>query len=558
MCLVGVGKTTHTRHHAEHVVVGSVNANLGSVGSGNGGIGKHQLKGGVINTGEVAGSRGLVLLRAKGEGVDVDTGIGGTGVSLEGLHNVEVRSLTLGETILAVELKLGNDDRVLSPAVHVQGGLGKHEGSSVRHSRVGGTLHRGVVNLDVLSVQGKSGGVSSVGVGESVVLDESITILSSRKSLDSPLRAEGMKSVGEGINGIGEVKGLSTEELEEGGVADEGRAVVDVSVGLHNPDELLHGVVEVQLDLVGRRTDGLVTSELKLGDEILVGVLGEAATLVGVQEHVVDVEGSSNEGLVVGNGGSLGHLGTTTAVKLGDSPQALVNGAEIKVDLDLVVLKSDQGKGKTGVGAVPELKGNIEGSLGKGIARSAHLTGSVGITRSIDICEGRVGDEGKTSGVTDHLEVSRLLGRAHGELVPDVHPVTVLTVDALATNLNLNLGDKLLTGEIQPAGIHLLDSLGSHGLVNLRHGHLKVGAIGKITIAADSAGHTATEIGLSVESLLNRLNGEVGISAVGHLPESDLRISSQIDILSAVGYELHKSASHDYTISKEKKIFSLR
>ncbi len=88
MCLVGVGKTTHTRHHAEHVVVGSVNANLGSVGSGNGGIGKHQLKSGVINAGEVAGSRGLVLLRAKGEGVDVDTGIRGTGVSLEGLHNV--------------------------------------------------------------------------------------------------------------------------------------------------------------------------------------------------------------------------------------------------------------------------------------------------------------------------------------------------------------------------------------------------------------------------------------------------------------------------------------
>ena len=145
-------------------------------------------------------------------------------------------------------------------------------------------------------------------------------------------------------------------------------------------------------------------------------------------------------------------------LKLGHSPQALVNGAEIKVDLDLVVLKSDQGKGKTGVGAVPELKGNIEGSLGKSIARSAHLTGSVGITRAIDISEGRVGDEGKSGSVTDHLEVSRLLGRAHGELVPDVHPVTVLTVDALATNLNLNLGDKLLTGEIQPASIHLLDS----------------------------------------------------------------------------------------------------
>jgi hypothetical protein len=265
-------------------------------------------------------------------------------------------------------------------------------------------------------------------------------------------------------------------------------------------------VVEVQLDLVGGRTDGLVASELKLGDEILVGVLGEAATLVSVQEDIINVKGSSNEGLVVGNGGSLGDLGTGTAVKLGDGPEALVNGAKIKVDLDLVVLKSDQGKGKTGVGAVPELEGNVKGGLGEGVARSTHLARGVGITGSVDVGEGRVGDEGKTSGVTDHLVVSRLLALGHGKLVPDVHPVTVLTVDALATNLDLHLGDELLTGEIQPAGIHLLDGLGSHRLVNLREGHLKVGAVCKIAITADSAGHAATEIGLSVESLLNRLN----------------------------------------------------
>ena len=523
---IRVAKASHTAHDTKNVVVGGVDANLGSVGSSDGGVGKNELKGGVVNAGEVAGSRRLVLLRAKGEGVTVDTGIRGTGVSLEGLHNVEVGALTLGEAVLAVKLKLGNHDGVLSPAVHVQGGLGKHEGSSVGDGGVDSTLNRGVIDLDVLSVHGKSGSVTRVGVGEGVVLDEGITVLCTSKTLDSPLGAEGVKSVGEGIDGISVVERLSTEELEEGGVADEGRAVVDVSIGLHNPDELLHGVVEVQLDLVGGRTDGLVASELKLGDEILVGVLGEAATLVGVQEHVVDVKGSSNEGLVVGNGGSLGDLGTGTAVKLGDGPEALVNGAKIKVDLDLVVLKSDQGKGKTGVGAVPELKGNVKGGLGEGVARSTHLARGVGITGSVDVGEGRVGDEGKTSGVTDHLVVSRLLALSHGKLVPDVHPVTVLTVDALATNLDLHLGDELLTGEIQPAGIHLLDGLGSHRLVNLREGHLKVGAVGKITIAADSAGHTATEIGLSVESLLNRLNGEVGISAVGHLPESDLGISS--------------------------------
>ena len=485
-----------------------------------------------------------MLLRAKGECVAIDAGIGGTGVRLERLHNVEVRSLTLGEAVLAVKLKLGNHDGVLSPAMHVKRTLGKHEGTGVRDGGVDSTLNRGVIDLDVLSVHGKSGSVTRVGVSECVVFDECITVLCTIKTLDTPLGAKGVKSVGEGIDGISVVERLSTEELEEGGVADEGRAVVDVSIGLHNPDELLHGVIEVQLDLVGGRTDGLVTSELELGDEILVGVLGEAATLVGIKEDIIHIQRGGNKGLVVGNGGGLGHLGSTTAVKLGDGPQALVNGAKIKVDLDLVVLKSDQGKGKTGVGAVPELKRNVKGGLGKGVARSAHLTGSVGITRSIDIGECRVSDESKTSGVTDHLEISRLLGAGQGELVPDVHPVAILTVDALASNLDLHLGDELLSGEIQPAGIHLLDSLGSHRLVDLGKSYLKVGAIGKITIAADSAGHTAAEIGLSVESLLNRLNGEVGISAVSYLPESDLRISSQIDILSAVSYELHKSASH--------------
>jgi hypothetical protein len=74
-----------------------------------------------------------VLLGAKGEGVGVDTSIGGTGVVLERLDNVEVRTLTLGETVLAIKLKLGSDDRVLTPAMHVEGSLGKNKCSGIRH-----------------------------------------------------------------------------------------------------------------------------------------------------------------------------------------------------------------------------------------------------------------------------------------------------------------------------------------------------------------------------------------------------------------------------------------
>jgi hypothetical protein len=199
------------------------------------------------------------------------------------------------------------------------------------------------------------------------------------------VRSEGHNGVREGINRVGVVEGLSTEETVKNGSRVKRRAVVDVLVGLDNPDKLLNRVVKVKLDLVGRGTDGLITGELKLLDEVLVGVLGHTPTLISVQEHVVNVEGSGDEGLVVG-GGDL-HGRARSAVEAGHSPQALLNGADIKVDLDLVVLKSDKGKGQTGVAAEPELKGNIEGGLGESIAGSANLARGVGVARTINVVE---------------------------------------------------------------------------------------------------------------------------------------------------------------------------
>ena len=62
-------------------------------------------------------------------------------------------------------------------------------------------------------------------------------------------------------------------------------------------------MIEIELDLVGGRTDRFITSELELGDEVLVRVLGHSATLVSVQEDIVNVEGCSNQRLVVSNCG---------------------------------------------------------------------------------------------------------------------------------------------------------------------------------------------------------------------------------------------------------------
>ena len=70
------------------------------------------MKGGVINTGHVAGTRGLVFFGLEGEGVNIDTGNWDVGVALIRLDKVEVRTKAFLETIVTVELELSTDDGV--------------------------------------------------------------------------------------------------------------------------------------------------------------------------------------------------------------------------------------------------------------------------------------------------------------------------------------------------------------------------------------------------------------------------------------------------------------
>jgi hypothetical protein len=361
---------------------------------------------------------------------------------------------------------------------------------------------------------------------------------------------EGVDSVGKSINSIGVVEGLSTKKPVEELTALEGRAVVNVLIGLDNPDELLNRVVKVELDLVGRRANGLITSELQLLNKVLVGVLGHASALIGIQEDVVDVERGSNERLVVSSvdtatsGRTRTDIQGTTAAQRANGPQALIDGADIEVDLNLVILKSNQRKSKTGVAAIPELEGDIESSLREGIAGGANLTGSVSLARTIDGVKRGISDEGQLGGVSNHGVVTLLLVNRESKVVPDVHPVTILAVNALATDLDLNLGNQLLTGEIKPAGINTILVGALHGLINLGESNLKVSAVSQITIAGNGASHTTTEIGLSVKSLLDGLHSKVSVTFVRHLPEGNLGVARKINILGAVSDELHKTSCH--------------
>jgi len=279
-----------------------------------------------------------------------------------------------------------------------------------------------------------------------------------------------------------------------------------MGVGLNDPDKFLARVVEVQLNLVGSRSNGLISSELELLNEVLVGVLGHTPSLVGVEEDVVNVEGGGDEGLVVG-GGDLGSTGS----RFGDGPQTLVQGSEVKVDLNFVVLEGNEGKGKSRVGTEPELERDVEGGLREGVSRGTCLVLDTGTgTRTINLGEVRVSEVGELGGVSNHLVVSTLLLLGEGELIPDVHPVSVLSVDPLASNLNLNLVDELLSREVEPPGVDIATTTGvTQTLANLRKSDLEVSPVGEITVSADGTGNPATEVSLtcsmaSIEKLVCR------------------------------------------------------
>jgi hypothetical protein len=324
-------------------------------------------------------------------------------VVLVGLNEVKVGSFTLRESILTVELEFGSDDGVLTPAMQGEGGLCENKGAGIRDTGVHVSMRseRTLISCGIMIVTGGSihfihwvavrrcsppllAIIGSRITGTSIIEEtRCINVL-----INGFRAAECVDGVRKGVNGVGVVEGLGAEQTVQELIAVEGRTVVNVLIWLDDPDEFLNGVVKVELDLVGRRTNGLITGELQLFNEVLVGVLGHAPALVGVQEDVVDVQRCGDEGLIVcGSNAAATTDGAVGVVQRTDGPQALIDGTDIEIDLDFVVLKGDQGQSKTGIAAVPELEGNIEGGFREGVAGSANLARSAALTRTVNIIE---------------------------------------------------------------------------------------------------------------------------------------------------------------------------
>ena len=279
-------------------------------------------------------------------------------------------------------------------------------------------------------------------------------------------------------------------------------------------------MVKVELDLVRRRRDRLGTRVLDLLDEVLVRLLGEAAALLRVEVDVVDIERGRSE---------------RTNTRSTDLVDAVRLRLEVDVDADLVVLEGNERDSNTRIAAEPELERDVERLRRRTVAANTRRGRLARRARGIKGNTRRILDKGKVRRVTDHRVERTDRTRLRGELRPDLHPVTILAIDTLATDLNLNLLDEAVTNVVNPAEGR------TRLAVNLRENDLDVRLVHKIGVTVDDSRNTTIEISLAVERHLNRLDGEVRVALVEDLPERDLGIAGDIDILRTVGDKLHKT-----------------
>jgi hypothetical protein len=551
LSLVAVRQATHAGHHAQHVVVHRVDAHLGRAARAHRVHADRELERGLVDTREVAGARRLVLLRLQGKRVHVDTLGRRARVVLERLHAGEVAALALREAVLAVELELGNLHRVLALAANtgLEDDLGEQVvGRVLEHDRLVVAAGADVaVEPRRTTQRGARGDANTREVGARRTIarrrGDRAELARAAARLASAQAAAGQDVHHDALRAevIRVVERLAAVDLGDEHLV--GRAV-HIRVALDNPHELLDRVVEVELDLVGRRRDRLGTRELQLLNQVLVRLLGKAATLLRVQVDVVDVQRRSRERL--------------DAHRRRLRPRKLVVAAvepllKLHVDAHLVVLERDQRDGQAGVAAEPELQRDVQ-RLGRGAgAGGARVRQLRAGARRIQRIALAVLHQDEVVRVADHV-VERLDGAdVLGQLRPDLHPVAVLAVDALAANLELHRLDEAVADVVEPAEAV---QLGDRRKVNRRENHLEVGAVHQVRVTVDDGRHTLVEVGLAVERHLNGLHGEVGMTLVQDLPERDLGGARDVDILRTVADELKKTTTHIDCLIERNIIFA--
>ena len=188
-----------------------------------------------------------------------------------------------------------------------------------------------------------------------------------------------------------------------------------------------------------------------------------------------------------------------------------------------MVLESDQGERKARVAIEPELEGDVERVLrgaAENLVRRVGLTAGAVVVAVLTALDEEIRELGH---IANHLGIASLLAGLLRELIPDLEPVTVVLVDALATDLKLNVLDQVVADPVEPAELGARAVRGEERHLGERG--LEVDAVDQVTIALDRARDLATEAGRAVEGVLDGLHREVRVAAVHDLEEGNLGIT---------------------------------
>ena len=249
------------------------------------------------------------------------------------------------------------------------------------------------------------------------------------------------------------------------------------------PDQFLDWVIVGQSDLLGPRfRQGISTSVLNLLDQVFVTLLRESSALFSVEVHVVTP-----------------HLQAShVRVKL---------RGQVNVDSDFVVLQSNQWQGQSWVAVEEEdeWQENLVGSIMDWVSR--------------------------------HLTVSELVPFGQVQFRVQSPPSLVVLIDSLTTDGQFRSRDNTLG---DPVSILC-------GTRDVRESYccrFEVHVTDQITVSGDSDRDAARGRGRTVHSLFDGFHRKVCVAFVNRLEKSDFWVTSQVDILGAVGDELHETTGH--------------
>jgi len=387
----------------------------------------------VVDSGEVASTRWLMLFWLKRKGVRVDTWAWGARVMLVWLHLVKVLTGLFLESVLTVEDQL--------------------EGVNWTD---GGSRRSGTVFLPRLS--------TTVGTDNKKWLTNLSwgNLTFSRLFWGAIDNNIGGSRVGAEVPQTGARRGA----------------------GVNTPDQFLDWVVVGQSNLLGRvRRDRIGASVLHLLDQVFMTLLGESSTLFSVE---VDVVGPHLENRRV--------------------QERIKFRSQVKVNSDFVVLQGNQWQRQSWV--TVEEKDKWQEDLRRTWSnRGGHFT-PVGLSR---------------------------IGQV--QLCVQSPPSLVVFVDSLTTDRQFAVLDRTLS---DPSGTIGTACVGESRLSL----EFDVHVTDQITVSGDSHGNATRVRGSTVDSLFDVFHRKVSVAFVDSLEKSYFWVTCKVDILGAIGDELHETTGH--------------